>query len=187
MNADPAYRLIDAEEFLDIDFGPERKAELDGGVIRMMAGGSANHARVQGNIFGNLFRRLSGSGCRPYGSDMAIKTDSFSVRYPDVSIICSDPAQVANDKKTAFDSARVVFEILSPSTAAYDQGVKLKDYQSLASVDTIVFADPDTERCRIVQRIGPHGWRDERFEDPIDVALPALDLILPHSEIFARD
>lgn len=34
-------------EFLQIDFGPELKAELDDGCIRMMAGGSRSHARVQ--------------------------------------------------------------------------------------------------------------------------------------------
>ncbi len=36
----PNYPLLTAEEFLEIDFG-ERKAELDNGVIRMMAGGTA--------------------------------------------------------------------------------------------------------------------------------------------------
>lgn len=46
----PAYRLLDAEEFLEIDFGAERKAELDQGVIRMMAGGTRAHARVQANL-----------------------------------------------------------------------------------------------------------------------------------------
>ncbi len=34
----PDYFLLSAEEFLDIDFG-ERKAELDNGVIHMIAGG----------------------------------------------------------------------------------------------------------------------------------------------------
>jgi Uma2 family endonuclease len=187
MTADPAYRLIDAEEFLDIDFGPERKAELDGGVIRMMAGGSANHARIQGNIFGNLYRRLTGSGCRPYGSDMAIKTDAFSVRFPDVSIVCNNPAQVGNDKKNAFDSAVAVFEILSASTSAYDQSVKLKEYQAMADMQTIVFVDPDRELCRIVQRTGPQAWHDDGFDTIKSVMLPSLGITLPHDEIFARD
>jgi Uma2 family endonuclease len=187
MNAELAPVLLKAADFLEIDFGPDLKAELDAGFVRMMAGGTRAHARVQANIMGELRNRLRGSGCRPYGSDMAIRIDEYSVRYPDLSIICSDSASPTDDKKKAFDAPIVVVEILSPSTAAYDQDVKLKDYQSLASVDTIVFADPDTERCRIVQRIGPHGWRDERFEDPVDVALPALNLILSHKDIFARD
>lgn len=39
------YPLLTAEDFLEIDFG-ELKAELDNGVIHMMAGGTARHARV---------------------------------------------------------------------------------------------------------------------------------------------
>jgi Uma2 family endonuclease len=187
MTAELAPVLLKAADFLEIDFGPDRKAELDGGFIRMMAGGTRAHARVQANFMGELRNRLRGSGCRPYGSDMAIRIDDFSVRYPDLSVVCDTPSIPADDKQKAFDAPVVVIEILSPSTSAYDQSVKLKDYQSLASVDTIVFADPDTERCRIVQRIGPHGWRDERFDDPVDVALPKLNLTLVHAEIFARD
>jgi Uma2 family endonuclease len=187
MHADPAYRLLDAKEFLDIDFGPDRKAELDCGVIRMMAGGTAAHARIQGNLFASLYSKLRGSGCRPYGSDMAIKTDAYSVRFPDVSIICGNPSAPANDKQKFFDSAVAVFEILSPSTSVYDQSVKLKEYQAVADIQTIVFIDPDTEATRIIQRLGPASWRDDSFTGGRDVPLPSLDIIIPQSDIFARD
>jgi hypothetical protein len=58
----PAYRLLDAEEFFEIDFGAERKAELDQGVIRMLAGGTRAHARVQANLLAWLRQALRGSG-----------------------------------------------------------------------------------------------------------------------------
>jgi hypothetical protein len=60
-------RLLTAEEFLQIDFGPDLKAELDDGVIRMIAGGTRAHARVQANLTITLGNALSGSSCRPYG------------------------------------------------------------------------------------------------------------------------
>ena len=41
----PDYPLLTAEEFLQFDFG-DRKAELDNGVIRMMAGGTARHSEI---------------------------------------------------------------------------------------------------------------------------------------------
>lgn len=46
MAAQPDTVLLTAEQFLDIEFPSELKAELDNGVIRMMAGGSRDHARV---------------------------------------------------------------------------------------------------------------------------------------------
>ena len=58
MATHPDYPLLTAKEFLEIDFG-ERKAELDNGVIRMMAGGTARHAEVQANLLDG-FGRSSG-------------------------------------------------------------------------------------------------------------------------------
>ena len=185
MATQPDYPLLTAEEFLEIDFG-ERKAELDNGVIRMMAGGTARHAAVQINIIGALLVRLRGSGCRPYGADMAARTRDYSVRYPDVSVYC-DRGAASNDKSKAFDDPRVIFEVLSAGTARTDLRVKLEEYRALPSVDTIVFVDIATERLRIVQRTGPNGWNEVGHDEPVDVTLPSLDITIPHTEIFARD
>lgn len=59
--------LVTTEQFLRMDFGPDKKAELDHGVVRMMAGGTAAHARVQANVLALLRAALRGTGCRPYG------------------------------------------------------------------------------------------------------------------------
>lgn len=185
MATQPDYPLLTAEEFLEIDFG-DHKAELDNGVIRMMAGGTARHARVQGNIYVALANRLRGTGCAPYNSDMAARTRDRSIRYPDVSVYCGRD-DVANDDLKAFDDPRVVFEVLSAGTARTDLLVKLAEYKDMASLDTIVFVDIAVERLRIVQRTGPDGWSERVHRQPTDVALPSLSLTLPHDEIFARD
>ncbi|TPG14450.1 Uma2 family endonuclease [Sphingomonas oligophenolica] len=184
MASQPDYPLLTAEEFLEIDFG-ERKAELDNGVIRMMAGGTARHAHVQGNIYASLRQRLQGSGCTPYNSDMAARTRDRSIRYPDVTVYCGRGGS-SNDDEKAFDDPRIVFEVLSAGTARTDLRVKLEEYKELASIATIVFVDIATERLRIVQRTGT-GWSETIHSEPADLALPSLDLTLPHDEIFARD
>lgn len=180
----PEYPLLTAEEFLEIDFG-DHKAELDNGVIRMMAGGTARHSQVQINIIGALLPRLRDTGCQPYNSDMAARTHGGSVRYPDVSVYCNrdDPA---NDDLKAFDDPRVIFEVLSAGTARTDLRIKLDEYKALASVETIVFVDIAKERLRIVQRIGSSSWTDVSHEAPADLTLPTLNIVLAHDEIFAR-
>lgn len=185
MATQPDYPLLTAEEFLEIDFG-ERKAELDNGVIRMMAGGTARHSKVQGNIFIALGNRLRGSGCAPYNADMAARTRDRSIRYPDVSVYCGRD-DLANDEKKAFDDPRIVFEVLSAGTARTDLRIKLEEYKELPSIDTVVFVDIATERLRIVQRTGPHGWSEVIHTEPVDVKLPSIHLTIPHEEIFARD
>lgn len=185
MATQPEYPLLTAREFLEMSFG-DRKAELDNGVIRMMAGGTVWHAQVSGNIFAWLRSQLRGSRCRPYGSDVATLTNDHSIRYPDVSVFCrGDRAQDANLK--AFDDPRVLFEVLSAGTARTDLKIKLPEYKALSSLDTIVFVDIAVEQVRVFQRTGPDGWNEQGFDDPTDVALPSLDLTIPHAEIFARD
>ena len=100
-----ARRLLTVEEFLEIEFtGNEGHClELDNGAIRLMAGGSAAHARVQTNILGNLFARLKGSGCSPYGSDMGVRTHDLSLRYPDVSVFCGRESPENDKLKHKFD------------------------------------------------------------------------------------
>jgi Uma2 family endonuclease len=176
-------RLLTVEEFLQIDFGPELKAELEDGYIRMMAGGSRAHARVQMNLYRFLGSALRGSGCRPYGSDMGVRTKELALRYPDVSVDCGQPTDEPTDQ--VLGNPRVLIEVLSPSTRDYDLRTKKAEYREMASVDTIAFIDPEDETLSVSQRIAG-GWTDSVFA-AADLALPALRLVVPHAEIFAAD
>lgn len=185
MASRPQYPLLSAKEFLEINFG-EHRAELDNGVIRMVAGGTARHARVQFNLQMALATRLRGTGCTPYGSDMAVAAHDRSIRYPDVTVYCGRNDQ-SSDHAKAFDDPRVIFEILSAGTARTDLLVKLPEYKALPSVDTVAFIDIATERVCIVQRTGPNRWAEQAYDEPVAVELPSLGITIPHDEIFARD
>ena len=178
--------LLSVEDFLEIDFGPDRKAELDNGVIRMMAGGTGAHARVQANIIRFLGAALRGTGCRPYGSDMGVRTHDIALRYPDVSVFCGRDTR-ENDRLRVFDDPRAVFEVLSESTAVHDQTVKLEEYKAIPSIDTIVYVDPDDERVRLLNRIGLNAWTDAWLDPGEAVLLPKLGVTMPWAEIFSRD
>jgi Uma2 family endonuclease len=127
---------------------------------------------------------LRGTPCRPYGSDMALETGPRAVRYPDVTVVCNNRQ---DENERAFKQASVVFEVLSDATAEYDQSVKLREYQGLAEMQTIVFLDPVAKTVRVVQRLGPTAWRDESFATPTDVPLPSLSVVIPAAEVFASD
>ena len=177
--------LITVERFLRIDFGPDLKAELSNGTIRMMAGGTFAHARVQGNVLRLLGNGLTGTGCQPVGSDMGVRTHDLSLRYPDVSVFCGKDGR-ENDKAVVMDDPRVVVEVLSPSTMAEDLTTKLVEYKAIASVETILYIDHDRETVRHLQRTGPHGWTDDELGEGEDVVLPQFGLTLAHGDIFGR-
>lgn len=177
-------RLLTADEFLRIDFGPDLKAELDRGVIRMMAGGTFAHSRVQMNLWSYLRGATRGSGCRPHGSDMAVRVRDESIRYPDLTIDCGSTTAEPTDR--ILRDPRIVVEVLSPTTRDHDLGIKLPEYRVLASVVAIAFIDPDEETIAVTHRTNGGGWTDIAFTRD-DLDLPSLNLTIPHSEIFARD
>ncbi len=182
-----AKRLLTVEEFLELEFSGDEcpRIELDNGTIRMMGGGNAAHSRVQGNIFGTLFERLKGSGCSPYGSDMGVRTHDLSLRYPDVSVFCGRDGP-ENDKLKQFDDPRLVVEVLSPSTRQEDEHVKLREYQAMASLEAVLFVDPQAETVRLLTRRAGRGWKDAELEPGCDADLEALGIVLTWAEIFAR-
>lgn len=182
---DPAYRRISVEEFLEMEFHGA-PAELEDGLIYMMAGGTEAHARVTANILVQLSIRLRGSGCRPYGPDFAARTAERTVRLPDVSVYCNDPAAPGNERKKLLGDPQVVFEVLSPSTFSYDQTVKLEEYRCLPGVREIVLVDPIKERIRLICRESAERDNDW-LPAETDLPLASLNIVLPHAEIFARD
>ncbi len=177
--------LLTVEEFLEIEFPSDTKAELDNGVIRMMAGGTVRHAEIQGNIFNLLRNSLRGSGCKPFGSDLGVRTSDIALRYPDVTVLCGDRS--ADDEAKAVDDPRMIVEILSPTTRAVDLGVKLSEYRAIPTLTTILFIDPMTETVRMIARTGPAAWTDQDFARDFDIPLTDLGITMPHAEIFARD
>ena len=182
-------RLITADEFLAIEWDDsDVKAELDNGVIRimrMMAGGSNEHSRVQRNILVALDLALRGTGCSPHGSDLAIRTTDLDIRYPDVSVFCGH-SEAVDDKIRAFDDPKLVVEVLSPSTRDKDLTEKLEEYRALPKLAHILYADPDAESLRLWTRTGPRGWQDEELEAGADVHLSGLGIRVAWADIFAR-
>ncbi len=178
--------LLTVEDFLEIDFGPERKAELSNGVIRMMAGGTGAHNRIQRNVLFILTAALRGSGCSAYGTDMGVRMHDFSLRYPDVSVFCGRDGP-ENDKLREFNDPKMVVEVLSPSTREEDTAVKMPEYKAVASMQVILFIDPETGAMRLLQRNGPASWNDAELAPGSPVPLPEFGITLASTEIFARD
>lgn len=181
-----ASHLVTAEEFLGIEFDTDCRFELDNGVVRMMGGGTVRHSRLQGNILVALALKLKGSGCMPYGPDMATRSHRLSVRYPDVAVYCGLETP-ENDKLKASDSPKLVVEVLSPTTRSRDIEVKLPEYRTIASLDAILFVDPEDETVHLELRNDLSEWTVAAIPADGRVELPKLGVTLSHDEIFSRD
>jgi len=96
----------------------EKRVEKIFGKIYMMAGASAKHQDVVGNIYFTLRSLNEKENCRlriaPF--DVKIKCREENILQPDVMIFCGE-------------KLCAVFEVLSPSTAMKDKIIKKRVYE----------------------------------------------------------
>lgn len=178
-------RYIDVAQFFAEYEGTDQKVELVDGEACMMAGGSREHAAAARNIIRWTGNKLEGSPCEPYGSDMGLELDSTNVRFPDVAIYCDERDLGAEASGTrTFRFPKVIFEVLSPSTHAFDRGGKTAEYKLIASVQSIVLVDVGTRTLEVHDRVAGTEWRQYTVErgDPLVLRDPALTLTA--TEIF---
>ena len=160
----------------------DRHEYLDGEVFAM-AGADDRHVTVAGNCYIALRQHLSGSPCRTYMSDMRLQVAAAnSYFYPDVLVTCSAQDQASPLVKT---EPKLIIEVLSPSTAAYDRGLKFSHYRSLASLQEYVLIDLET-RSTDGYRKGADGlWVLHPFARGEAVELASVALTLSAENLFA--
>ena len=161
---------------------PQRHEFLDGEVFAM-AGAEDRHVTVAGNLYMALRQHLSGSPCRTYMSDMRLHVaEANSYFYPDVMVTCS-AADLASSMVKA--EPKLIVEVLSPTTASYDRGLKFSHYRSLASLQEYVLIDLDS-RSTDCYRKGADGlWVLHPFARGESVSLASVALELSAAQLFA--
>lgn len=161
----------------------ERHEYIDGEVFAM-AGAEDRHVTVSMNLAFALRQHLSGSPCRTYMSDMRLHVAAAnSYFYPDVLVTCSALDLVSPMVKT---EPKLIAEVLSPSTAAYDRGLKFSHYRRIASLEEFVLIDLDT-RSTDCYRKGADGlWVLHPFARGEAVSLASVALELSAAQLFAE-
>lgn len=161
---------------------PQRHEFLDGEVFAM-AGAEDRHVTVALNLASALRQHLSGSPCRTYMSDMRLHVaEANSYFYPDVMVTCSATDLASSMVKT---EPKLIAEVLSPTTASYDRGLKFSHYRSLASLQEYVLIDLDT-RSTDCYRKGADGlWVLHPFARGESVSLASVALALSAAQLFA--
>ncbi len=182
MVAAPQPQPISVEAYFALDDNAvDAKYEYYNGYVRLMAGGTNQHSIICMNIGTALSNALRGSGCRAFTSDARVELSPNSYVYPDVTVSCS-PKDLTESYPVR--SPRVVFEVLSPSTANYDRKEKTKWYRACASIEAFVLIDPEQLLVEVFQRDGVfwHHFPYDTADALIDIA--PLGIQIPIAEFY---
>jgi Uma2 family endonuclease len=175
---DTAERLMSLEEFLAWERKQPERYEYSGGVVTMMAGGSAAHSTIAINIVQTLRAALRGSGCRTFGSDMKVLANN-SLRYPDISVVC----RPVGDREQHLPDPILVIEIVSQSTECEDRGRKKFDYFATPSIRQYAIVEQEERRVDLYTRAGDH-WTDEIVEGDAVLKLSSVGVEIPLAAVY---
>ena len=117
-------------EYLELERAADERHEFHDGEILAMSGGSLEYSLITANLVGEMRNALKGKPCRVAESNLRVGIPQPGrYVYPDALVYCGppqfDPQDV--DRHTLLNP-RVIIEVLSPSTEAYDHGDALAQY-----------------------------------------------------------
>ena len=177
----PAPRF-DRQDFFAWEPEQPVKHEYVAGEVFAQAGARQNHVVVAGNCFAALRQRLRGTPCRAYISDMQLEVaQADAVFYPDVMVSCH-PEDLAAER--VLHHPRVIVEVLSDSTAAYDRGGKFAAYRMLESLQEYVLIDPERRSLEIFRRLPSNDWLLATGDSARALVLTALEMEIGFDEVF---
>ncbi|GAB4459592.1 MAG: Uma2 family endonuclease [Armatimonadaceae bacterium] len=118
----------------------ERHEFLEGQVFRM-PGGSPTHNMIVVDTTVALSIALQRAGVGDVlGSDQKVAVGGTRYRYPDVTVIGTEPQF---DENNALLNPVLLVEVLSPSTEREDRTDKFRDYQQLRSLRHYILIEQD--------------------------------------------
>jgi len=186
MVAQPSRQYVTVEEWRKLESrSHDIKHEYIDGQIYAMAGGSRAHSFVAVNMVTLLNAKFGAGPCIAYNSDAAVRLSPARYTYPDVTITCDECDQATPDERE-IQAPRVIVEVLSGSTEAYDRGEKFSFYRACPTIQEYVIV---TTRYQLVEvyRRTPDGWKEFQVYGPGDeIELKSVNVRIPLAMLYRR-
>ncbi|MGI9062087.1 MAG: Uma2 family endonuclease [Ktedonobacteraceae bacterium] len=183
MAMQPERQYVTFEQYMLLVNNSNRRYEYYDGEVRLMAGGSSNHAAIALN-FGVALDQALGDDtiCRPYVSDKLVRVAPTKMVIPDVVVSCDSAdhgeAQIINAPVLAV-------EVLSRSTEMTDRFVKLALYQAKESVQEIIFISQVIQRVEVFSH-STTGWLYHQYGAGQSFLLRSLDIVIEIWQLYRR-
>lgn len=174
------------EQYIELEENSEFKSEYLSGQIFAMAGGSPEHSAIGNNIgreMGNLLKR---GPCQVFNSDLRVTIMQTSLMtHPDVTVVCREQHRHPLDKNSSINPT-VLFEVLSPTTEAYDRGEKWAHYRRLDSLQEYLLVSQN--KARVEQYVRQDdSWKFMAVEGlAASLLLPSLGCSLALAEVYDK-
>jgi len=186
MSSAATKKRFTPQEYLALERKSETRNEYFNGEIFAMAGASREHNLIAGNVNAEIRNQILDRPCESYPSDMRVYIEATGLyTYPDVTVVCGEPRFQDREVDTLLNPL-VIVEVLSPTTEAYDRGVKFRHYRRIGSLREFVLI---SQERMLVERYTRQGndWVLSDLTDPDQVLkLESIGCEIPLNRIYAK-
>ena len=183
MIAQPQHLKMSVEAYLALDReSQDVRYEYIDGYAYLLAGGTPIHALIAANLISEINTQLRGSPCRVYTSDAKVRLSQKRYVFPDITVSCDERDHESDAE--ALHYPRLVIEILSPSTEAYDRGNKSSYYRACATIQEYVLVSTQRASVEVYRRTTNKLWTLYPFGRSEQVELASIGVTLPIASIY---
>ncbi len=179
----PRYTL---EEYLAMERASDARSEFWNGFVVETSGGTLNHERLLRNVRSLLRNELRHIEFEIFSSNLQIKVPSAPpYRYADGSIVCGKTEVERFNGNDLLLNPVLIYEVLSPSTEAYDRGDKFTHYKSIASLkEYLLIAQHRPHITHFVKQDDGSWSYSETNELGASIHLPTVGATLNLSDVY---
>ena len=158
--------------------------EFLGGEVFAMTGARATHNTIAGNVFALLRDALRSTPCRVFIADMKLQVAPADASfYPDVFVSC-DPRDRTADAELVQRHPKLVVEVLSDSTAAFDRGRKFEAYRSLDTLEAYLLVEQHRPHADLFLRNAEGLWVLNPVGEGDKVSIAPIAIVLTMAAIY---
>jgi Uma2 family endonuclease len=184
------------DQYLAIERAAEERHYYVDGEILAMAGESPAHGDISVNVVLSLGNQLRGTECRVRTKDTKVRsgpmltageTSRGVFSYPDILVICGE-VDYHDALKDVVLNPRVILEVLSESTQAFDRGEKFTRLQTWnPSLTDYVLVSQDRPQVEHYARQADGNW-SYRLTTGLDatVVIASIQCTLRLAEVYER-
>lgn len=178
-----APQHMSLEQYLLLANNSDRRYEYHDGEVRLMAGGSSNHAAISLNFGVALDQALGDDSlCRPYVSDKLVRVTPSRIVIPDVVVSCDMADHGASQ---IIQAPILVVEVLSRSTEMTDRFEKLALYQMKESIQEIILISQYIQRVEVFSRTDT-GWLYQQYGAGQSFQLTSVAIEIEVRQLYRR-
>ena len=190
MIANPEFRYMTPQEYLEWEEQQPIKYEYVNGEAFAMTGGTIPHNDITVNLATALKNYLGRKGFKVLIADAKVRiSENGPFHYPDVMVTCDERDRRAIE---FIQYPCLIVEVLSPSTEGFDRGKKFTNYRRINTLREYVLIDAQEISVECYRLNDQNKWELTHYQidettpegtEP-EVCLTSIDFRFPISLLY---